>query len=93
MKTAICINRAFVDQCLMLHHEGRLDTATASMAKMSSTDLAWKICDDAVQLHGGMGFMWETSVARQLADTRVHRIYGGANEIMKELIARTCKTA
>jgi alkylation response protein AidB-like acyl-CoA dehydrogenase len=39
-----------------------------------------------------MGFMWETSVARQLADTRVHRIYGGANEIMKELIARTCKT-
>ena len=51
------------------------------------------MCDEAVQLHGGMGFMWECNVARQLADTRVHRIYGGANEIMKELIARSCKTA
>ena len=59
------------------------------MVKQCSTDLAWKVCDDAVQLHGGAGFMWEYPVARQLADSRVPRIYGGANEIMKELIART----
>ena len=89
MKTSLAVNRAFVDSCLVLHSQGRLDPASASMVKQCSTDLAWKVCDDAVQLHGGAGFMWEYPVARQLADSRVPRIYGGANEIMKELIART----
>lgn len=91
MKTALAVNRAFVDQCLVVHAEGRLDAYTASMAKLSSTDLAWKVCDDAVQLHGGAGFMLEYPVSRMLADARVPRIYGGANEIMKELVGRTCK--
>jgi len=91
MKTALCVNRAFVDACLELHSGGRLDSATASMAKLQSTDLAWRIIDEAVQLHGGAGYMLEYPVARNLADSRVPRIYGGSNEIMKELIARTCK--
>ena len=67
----------------------RTQTATASMAKLASTDLAWKVCDEAVQLHGGAGFMWEYPVARMLADARVSRIYGGSNEIMKMVIARS----
>jgi len=55
MKTALCVNRAFVDQCLELHSKGKLDGATASMAKLNSTEIAWKVCDEAVQLHGGAG--------------------------------------
>jgi len=91
MKTSLSVNRAFVDSCLDLHSRGALDPATASMAKLSSTELAWKVIDDAVQLHGGAGYMWEYPVARNLADSRVPRIYAGTNEIMKELISRTCK--
>ena len=91
MKTSLCVNRAFVDSCLELHNRGELDPTTASMAKLASTELAWNVIDSAVQLHGGAGYMWEYAVARNLADSRVPRIYGGSNEIMKELIARTCK--
>jgi len=93
MKTQLSINRAFVDSCLELHSRGKLDSSTASMAKYASTDLSFKIIDEAVQLHGGAGYMWEYSVARNLVDSRVPRIYGGTNEIMKELIARTCRIA
>jgi long-chain-acyl-CoA dehydrogenase len=50
MKTSLAVNRAFVDSCLELHSRGALDSATASMVKMCSTDLAWKVCDDAVQV-------------------------------------------
>mmetsp|Transcript_50398 Transcript_50398/g.68523 ORF Transcript_50398/g.68523 Transcript_50398/m.68523 type:complete len:95 (+) Transcript_50398:164-448(+) len=89
MKTSVSVSRAFMDQCLSLHAMGRLDPQTASMAKLSGTELAWKVCDDAVQLHGGAGYMWEYPVARALADARVPRIYGGSNEIMKELISRS----
>lgn len=71
--------------------QGKLDKYTASMAKLASTDLAWKVCDEAVQLHGGAGYMQEYAVSRNLADARVPRIYGGSNEIMKELIGRSCK--
>ena len=91
MKTQLSVNRAFIDSCLELHSRGALDTATASMAKLHSTELCWRVVDEAVQLHGGAGFMWEYPVARNLADCRVPRIYGGTNEIMKEVIARTCK--
>lgn len=91
MKTALAVSRAFIDSCIVLHSEGRLDPYTASMAKLSATDLCWKTCDEAVQLHGGAGFMLEYPVSRNLMDARVPRIYGGSNEIMKELISRTCK--
>ena len=61
------------------------------MAKCHMTDLQNKVADKCVQLHGGMGYMWETPICRAYVDGRVQAIYGGTNEIMKELIARTCK--
>lgn len=89
MKTEIAVARAFLDQCLELHNEGRLDVASASMAKYYGSDLQNKIADRGLQLHGGWGFMWEFPISRFYADSRVQPIYGGTNEIMKSLIART----
>jgi len=88
MKTEVAVARAFVDQCLEQHARGELDSSTASMAKYWCTDLQMKVADECVQLHGGWGYMWEYPVCRNFADARVQRIYGGSNEIMKELIAR-----
>lgn len=88
IKTEVCIGRTFADRCIELHTEKRLDNATASMAKYWLTDLQGKVADECVQLHGGAGYMWEYNIARAYADGRVARIYGGSNEIMKELIAR-----
>ena len=81
--------RVFVDRCIELLMQGTLDTATASMAKLWTTDLECKVIDECLQLFGGYGFMWEYPIARQFADSRVQRIYGGTNEIMKEVIARS----
>ncbi|CAG0889729.1 unnamed protein product [Darwinula stevensoni] len=88
MKTDICVGRAFIDQCMKMHCEKRLDSGMASMAKYWATDLQNKVAYDCVQLHGGSGFMWEYPIAKAYVDARVQTIYGGANEIMKELIAR-----
>ncbi len=82
------IARVFVDKCIELILAGKLDTATASMAKYWCTDLECKLIDECVQLHGGYGYMWEFPIARAYVDARVQRIYGGTNEIMKELITR-----
>jgi len=89
MKTEIVVGRTFCDNCLMLHNEGKLDNQTASMAKYWLTDTQMKVANDCVQLHGGWGYMWEYPVARAFVDGRVQQIYGGTNEIMKELIARS----
>jgi alkylation response protein AidB-like acyl-CoA dehydrogenase len=86
--TEVQIARVFVDRCIELHLRGELDTATASMAKYWCTDLQCKVLDACLQLHGGYGYMWEYPIARAWADARVARIYGGSNEIMKEVIAR-----
>jgi len=84
----LAVARAFTDQCLEQHAAGALDSSTASMAKYWCTDLQGKVADECVQLHGGWGYMWEYPVCRNFVDARVQRIYGGSNEIMKELIAR-----
>jgi acyl-CoA dehydrogenase len=89
LQTEVQIARVFVDRCLEALLEDKLDTATASMAKYWCSDLQGKVLDECVQLHGGYGFMWEYPVARAWADARVQRIYGGTNEIMKELITRS----
>jgi len=89
MKTEIVVGRNFADNCLKLHAAGKLDNETASMAKYWLTDLQNKVANDCVQLHGGWGYMWEYPVARAFVDGRVQPIYGGTNEIMKELIARS----
>jgi acyl-CoA dehydrogenase len=89
LQTEVQVARVFVDRCTELLLEGKLDTATASMAKYWCSDLQCKVIDECVQLHGGYGFMWEYPIARAWADARVQSIYGGTNEIMKEVIARS----
>ena len=81
--------RTFIDSCIQQQLQGALDDATASMAKWWATDMAGEVLDECVQLHGGYGYMSEYLVARMYTDARVPRIYGGTNEIMKELIARS----
>ncbi|KAJ7412006.1 hypothetical protein WISP_99558 [Willisornis vidua] len=88
IKTQICVARAFMDNCLQLHVDKRLDSATASMAKYWCSDLQNSIATQCVQMHGGWGYMWEYPIAKAFVDARVQPIYGGTNEIMKELIAR-----
>ena len=89
LQTEVQVARVFVDRCIELLMQKKLDTATASMAKYWCSDLQCKVIDECVQLHGGYGYMWEYPVARAWADARVQRIYGGTNEIMKEVIARS----
>ena len=89
MQSQVQMARVFVDHCMSLLLAGELDPPTASMAKLNCTDMAGKVIDECLQLHGGYGFMWEYPIARAYADTRVSRIYGGTNEIMKEVIARS----
>jgi acyl-CoA dehydrogenase len=89
MKTEVQIARVFVDRCMELLLEEKLDPATASMAKYWCSDLQFKVMDECVQLFGGYGYMWEYPITRAWADARVQRIYGGTNEIMKELISRS----
>jgi acyl-CoA dehydrogenase len=89
LATEVQVARVFVDRCIELLMEKKLDTATASMAKYWTTDLECKVMDECLQLHGGYGYMWEYPIARAYVDARVQRIYGGTNEIMKELITRS----
>ncbi|RTQ32245.1 acyl-CoA dehydrogenase [Variovorax gossypii] len=86
--TQIKVGRAFIDRCIEDLVAGRLDTATASMAKLWGSEAQGRVIDECLQLFGGYGFMNEYMVARMYADARVQRIYGGTNEIMKEVIAR-----
>jgi acyl-CoA dehydrogenase len=89
MKTEATVARIFVDNCVTQHLEGKLDQTTASMAKLHLSDLQCKVMDECLQLHGGYGYMNEYPIARMFRDARVQRIYGGTNEIMKLLIARS----
>ena len=88
-KTKALVARTFLDRCIEALMEGRMDSTTASMAKLWTTDLQCEVIDDCLQLFGGYGYMLEYPIAQMYADARVQRIYGGANEIMKELIARS----
>lgn len=86
--TQISVNKAFVEHCIDLYMQGQLSTEMASKAKLSSTELQCKVADDCLQLFGGYGYMAEYPIARAFMDARVQRIYGGASEVMKEIIAR-----
>ena len=87
--TVTRVARVFVDRCVEQLVAGTLDNETASMAKFWVTDMQQQVLDECVQLHGGYGYMNEYLVCRMFADSRVQRIYGGTNEIMKELISRS----
>lgn len=89
LQTEVQVARVFVDKCCELVVLDKLDTATASMAKYWCSDLQCKVMDECVQLFGGYGYMWEYPITRAYADARVQRIYGGTNEIMKEVISRS----
>jgi long-chain-acyl-CoA dehydrogenase len=82
------VARAFVDECITEHLKGELSVEKAAMAKWWTTDVQGEVLDACLQLHGGYGFMQEYAIGEMWADARVQRIYGGTNEIMKELIAR-----
>ncbi len=88
LQTQEQIDAVFVDKCTELLRQDKLDTATASMAKYWCSDMQCKVMDECVQLFGGYGYMWEYPITRAYADARVQRIYGGTNEIMKEVITR-----
>lgn len=81
--------RVFLDDCISRHLDGGLDVATAAMLKWWCSDRAMRVIDNCLQLHGGYGYMSEYRIARAWTDQRVQKIYGGTNEIMKEIIART----
>jgi len=86
--TEIQVGRAFMDRCIEQLLKGELDTATASMAKLWGSEAQGRVIDTCLQLFGGYGYMNEYLIARMYTDARIQRIYGGTNEIMKEVIAR-----
>lgn len=87
-ETVATIAARFVDDCITRQLEGVLDLSTAAMAKWWTTQMNCQVIDECLQLHGGYGYMLEYPIARMYADARVGKIYGGSNEIMKEIIAR-----
>jgi alkylation response protein AidB-like acyl-CoA dehydrogenase len=89
MKAELAIGRVYVDKCIELVLKKKLGVDDAATAKYWTSDLMCKVIDQCVQLHGGYGYMIEYPIARAWIDSRAQRIYGGTNEIMKELIART----
>ena len=89
LHSEIQIARTFVDRCVMALDAGELTPEDAAMAKWWCTELQGRVVDRCLQLHGGYGYMLEYPIARAFADARVTRIYGGANEIMKEIVGRS----
>ena len=85
----ITLGEVFLDRCVLALEDRELDAADAAVAKYWCTDLQGRVVDRCVQMHGGYGYMSEYPIARAYADARISRIYGGANEIMKEIIARS----
>jgi long-chain-acyl-CoA dehydrogenase len=88
MQTEAVIGRSFVDRCVLALNAGELTAEEAAMAKWWCSELGFRVADRCLQLHGGYGYMTEYAVARTWADARVGLIYGGTNEIMKEIIGR-----
>ncbi|AWH96706.1 acyl-CoA dehydrogenase family protein [Dietzia psychralcaliphila] len=87
-KTSVMATRTFIDHCIQQEIAGELDAVTASMAKLQATDMLDDVVDRCLQLFGGYGYMMEYPIAQKFAAARVMRIYGGTNEIMKEVIGR-----
>ncbi len=88
MKTEVEIGRVFIDDCIMLHTRGELSVERAAMAKWWCTDMQLRVINQCLQLHGGYGYMLEYPIAKAFIDSRAQSIYGGTNEIMKEIIGK-----
>ncbi|MBC2776062.1 acyl-CoA dehydrogenase family protein [Parasphingopyxis marina] len=89
LATDLQVGWAHLDWAIKRHLAGELTATEGSAAKLWHTEVQWKCCDAALQLHGGAGYMNEYPIARIWRDARVQRIYGGTNEIMKEVIGRS----
>jgi acyl-CoA dehydrogenase len=89
MATLVKVGRTFIDRCITQVTDGTLDTTTASMAKMWCSETQAKVIDECLQLFGGYGYTTEYMIGRMYMDARIQRIYGGTNEIMKEVISRS----
>jgi alkylation response protein AidB-like acyl-CoA dehydrogenase len=89
LQTEATIARTFVDECVRQLNTGELTVTDAAMAKWWTTELQNKVADRCLQLHGGYGYMDEYPVSKAWRDSRVQSIYGGTNEIMKEIIGRS----
>lgn len=89
IKTDIEVARAFYEKCCVLYAQGQLDVPTAAMIKLATSEMEGRVVDACLQLFGGYGYMTEYPISRYWTDARVQRIYGGTNEIMKEVIARS----
>jgi acyl-CoA dehydrogenase len=87
-KADVLAGTTLVDHCIERYLEGTLDAATASMAKIWVSDMVCKVVDKCLQIFGGYGYIMDYPIARMYADARVQKIYGGTNEILKELVAR-----
>tara|TARA_Y100001936_G_C16051025_1_gene657813 strand:- start:567 stop:1721 length:1155 start_codon:yes stop_codon:yes gene_type:complete len=88
METKYRLNSSFIKECLNLFHNNALDSTSASMAKLASTETQCEIADTCLQMFGGYGYMMEYPISRAFADARIQKIYGGTSEIMLELISR-----
>jgi alkylation response protein AidB-like acyl-CoA dehydrogenase len=88
MDTEVTVTQVFVDKCIAEHVAGRLTVQDAAKAKWWASDVQKRVVDRCVQLHGGYGYMLEYPIAKAFVDSRVQAIYGGTNEIMKEIIGR-----
>jgi alkylation response protein AidB-like acyl-CoA dehydrogenase len=88
MDTEVTVAQVFVDRCITEHVAGRLTVQDAAKAKWWASDVQKRVVDRCVQLHGGYGYMLEYPIAKAFVDSRVQAIYGGTNEIMKEIIGR-----
>lgn len=88
LDTEIEMAQVFVDHCVALHNEGKLDANTAAKAKLQCSELEWRMVDLGVQLHGGAGYMQEYEICRLFTDARINRILAGSSEVMKHIIGR-----
>ena len=86
--TQVKVARVFIDDCIKRLAAGTLDTATASMAKLWCSEAQARVVDECLQLFGGYGYTTDYMISRMYTDARIQRIYGGTNEIMKEVISR-----
>jgi len=79
---------AYIDRAMLHYRDGKLSAEEAAKVKFWATEREWELLDTGVQLHGGYGYMMEYPITRAFADARVHRIYGGTNEIMRDIVSR-----
>lgn len=88
MATTVDALWAYIDRALLAYKDGKLSAEEAAKVKFWATEREWEVLDAGVQLHGGYGYITEYPIARAFLDARVHRIYGGTNEIMREIVGR-----